>query len=470
MREEALLFYHYLTHHIVPGPQSISYFVPLVLLPIALLVPRSRLSRWQSIVLFMPVMLACTLHAWWRMEGVDVISVDTLLWAAFLLVFRDPWRDFRWAGGVRRGGIDRRSTESTEVRQAQEETTTGKQTALPSEVATSRSKFTTTEQAYPTSFWTRLPWVNTLLVSIRLNNWKITSRTHDSAQPPSPAFRNRKTFVVYTLFCFARGYLTLDLTRAYISSDSYFTDTDLPVTSPLPFGGISGLPARFLRSMVVGAQAWALISQMFYLPCLLPVGLHALGWISDEWAPHNWPPYFGSPEVIFLHGIRGFWGLYWHQTMRWSVAGPGYAIADAVGLKAGGLFRYGIITCVAFLLSGTVHMGLVPPQPLHATMDANTIRMLVAGFFWMQPLGMLMEVLFARSIVATVGLQRWRSGLGRWLRMLLNGIWVVMWFTTTMPLLAEAGRQLGYWRVWPVPVSVWMGMRGEDWIAWGVLR
>jgi len=91
-----MLTYHDLTHHIIPGPQSYSYFIPHLLLPLALLTPRSLLSRWQSIALFMPIIAATTLHAWWMMGGVDVISVDTLLHALLLLVLKDPWADFRY--------------------------------------------------------------------------------------------------------------------------------------------------------------------------------------------------------------------------------------------------------------------------------------------------------------------------------------------------------------------------------------
>merc|ERR1712070_25214 len=154
--------------------------------------------------------------------------------------------------------------------------------------------------------------------------------------------------------------------------------------------------------------------------------------------------------------------------MRWSVAGPGYAVADGFGLKAGGLVRYSLITVVAFGLSGTVHMGLVPPQPLHATVSANAIRLYVAGFFWAQPMAMLVETLGAKIMKSVTGLSFWQGGAGRLARLLVNGVWVLIWFTLTMPLLSEAGKQMGYWRVWTVPISIWQGLKGEGWIAWPV--
>ena len=224
--------------------------------------------------------------------------------------------------------------------------------------------------------------------------------------------------------------------------------------------------------MLIGLQAWAMISQLFYLPCLLPLALNAVGLLPDLWSPHTWSPYFGSSRVIFTHGVRGFWGAYWHQTMRWGVAGPGYALADGLKLGKQSMLRYTIIAVSAFGLSGVVHMGLVPPEPLHATLSTNAERLCVAGFFWLQPIAMVLEVLVASAVRASGGgggPEYWRAGTGLRVRMATNGLWAVLWFTLCIPLLGEAGRQLGYWRVWPLPVSLWKGLRGEGWVVWPFL-
>lgn len=467
------LTYHDLTHHVVPGPQSFSYFVTLLLLPVALLVPRSGLSKWQNVLWFVPTAVSCTIHAWYSMGGVDVISVDVLLWMVFLLVLRDPWKDFKRIRDSR--GSSRKAEVGTGLPAVNDEGQLDEQTLLMEpEDRTSSSQPQTheasfSEQPYPPSLIERLPWVGVLLVSIRLNTWKINSPSHERSQPPPPAFNNRIAFVRHALFCFLRGYLTLDVTRAYLSYDPYFTGTASSISSPLPFSQISFIPPHLLRSMVIGAQAWALIGQMFYLPCLLPVGLHALGLLSDEWSPHIWPPYFGSPRAIFLNGVRGFWGQYWHQTMRWTVAGPGYAIADAFALDKKGFLRYAIITVVAFMLSGIVHMGLVPPEPTNATIPVNRIRLCVAAFFWWQPLAMLLEIVVERLTARYVKYGYWQTTLGSGTKMAINAVWVMAWFALTLPLFGEAGKQLGYWRVWPMPVSLWKGLRGEGWVTWPFL-
>ncbi|KAK1050666.1 hypothetical protein LTR33_014662 [Friedmanniomyces endolithicus] len=475
-----MLTYHDLTHHVIPGPQSYSYFIPHLLLPLALLIPRSLLSRWQSIALFMPVIVATTFHAWRSMRGVDVISVDTLLHALLLLVLKDPWADFRH---VSRTGIDEHDDggdlgtatglpDVTANGQVDEQSPSiqpnGHQKRL--ESSSHMSVRPTTEQPYPPILRDRLPWVATLLVSLRLNNWKLNLSPHDRTQPPIPAFPTRRAFTAYALLSFLRGYATLDLTRAYRAQDPYFTDPGLPITSPLPFPALHGFPPQPLRSMVVGAQAWALLGQLFYPVCLLPVGLHALGCLPDDWSPHLWAAYYGSPREIFLHGVRGFWGRYWHQTMRYSVSTPGYAVAQLLGLRSGNPVRYVVVSAVAFGLSGVVHMGLVPPEPLQATMGVGWIRLCVAGFFWVQAVGIFCETLVARGAVATCGVQYWQRGNGLTIRLVVNGIWVVAWFTLSLPLLAEFARQLGYWTVWSLPVSVWNGVTTGRWITWPCLE
>lgn len=455
------LTYDYLTHHIVPGPQSLSYFIPLLLLPLALLVPRSVLSRWQSIGLFMPVVAAATVHACLAIGGVDVVSIDTLLWCLVLLALKDPWEDFR---RIRNPNFDDEKRPQDSSATEQIDLNCELKLAAPGPSG-GRSH---DEQPYPHNLRQRLPWVGTLLVSIRLNNWRIRTPSHDKHQPQPPAFPTRKAFVLHGLLCFARGYLILDLTRAYVAHDPYFHSTTIPITSPLPFSA-PYIPPHIVRTAVIGLQAWALILHQVYLPCLVPVALHAMGLIADEWSPHFWPPYFGHPDVVLMYGVRGFWGKYWHQTMRFTSSQPGYALADLLHLQPGGMARYAIITAITFGLTGVVHMGLVPPEPLHSTIPANEIRLLVAGFFWVQPVAMLGEMLVARAAVRANGLEYWQDGIGRRLRLVGNGMWAVAWFSCSIMLLGEAGRQLGYWRHWIVPVSLWRGLRGQGWVAWPFL-
>lgn len=469
------LTYHYLTHHIVPGPQSFSYFVPLLLLPTALLIPRTTLSKWQSLCLFLPAMTISTVHAWYAMNGTDVISVDVLFQALFFLAFQDPWTRYAYVPPPVEGPTTPLEPKCADATTAEpvSNTDSDERTPLkpPPPQPSSNPPPLPQGQRYPSTLRARVPWTLTLLSSIRLNNWRIGHPSHDTRQPPAPAFRTRTRFLLQALLSFTRGYLTLDLTRAYISGDAYFTSTSpvIPITSPLQFAHpAASIPplAQFTRTMVIGLQAWALISQLFYLPAALPVLFHALHLLPATWSPHTWAPFFGPSRAVFAAGVRGFWGGYWHQTMRWMTTGPGYALAARWRLPGGGVARYAVVSGSAFLLSGVTHMGLVPPEPLHASVSVNAIRLYVAGFFWVQPVAMLAEVVVGRLAVRTLPPSVSRSGR---IRGVVNAVWVLAWFTLCVPLLGEAGRQLGYWRVWPVPVSLWKGLRGEGWVAWPFL-
>lgn len=450
-------FYHHLTTHVVPGPQSFSYFIPLPALAVAVLVPRSTLSRWQNVCVFMPIIAGCTIDAWIQIGGIDVVSMNLLLWSLCLLVHQDPWKNFR---RVRMLFGDEKSNSMQGL-------------SINSSHGQPNTFLVGVEhvegEPYPSKLKERAKWAGTLLVSLRFENWKIGLPSHDGRQPSPPAFESRRHFFKQALINFVRGYLILELTSAYTRYDLYFMHHDIKLTSPLPFTSFQIFIPRLFRSTVVGIQAWALVSQLFYLPCLFPVALNALGILADEWSPHNWAPYFGSAHMIFLHGLRGFWGRYWHQTMRHVVSAPGYAFADRLGLRHGGLWRYAIITFVAFLLSGIVHMGLVPPEPLYATVTPNVIRLYIAAFFGIQPVAMLAEVIMMRIMEPIVKATTLSAVWKLCFRVALHACWLTAWFSLCLPLLGEAGKQLGYWRVWLTPLSMYEGIRGQGWIAWPCL-
>lgn len=391
----------------------------------------------------MPIILTSIIQAWKDMHGVDVISVNVLLWSLFLIAFQDPWRNFR---------LLRHAPEAVKDRSRKAD-------------AARASQYV--EEAYPSMLWKRLAWVGRLLTAIRLDYWKISMYSHDRQQPPAPGFSSRKQFLQHSLLSLTRAMIVLDLTRVYINHDPYFFDPRVSMQSDLPFRFLYCIPPQLVRSMVVGAQAWALIGQLFYLPAAIPVILNMVRLIPDSLSPHTWPAYFGSPKAIFMNGVRGFWGHFWHQTMRWSTTGPGYALSDLLGLKQG-LLRYAILSTSAFMFSGIVHMGLVPPEPSNATRDVNEIRLHMAGFFWAQAVAVIIEAVVAR-IIGALDAKRWDQGWRLYARMFANGIWTIVWFALSIPLLAEAARQMGYWRVWPFPISVWNGLNGRGWIVWPFL-
>ncbi|KAK4934685.1 hypothetical protein LTR66_015556, partial [Elasticomyces elasticus] len=288
MLDYTSLKHHYtaLIQHRIPGPNSISYFIPFVLLPLALLIPPSVLSRWQLCAVFLPVIYGCVFHAWIAMDGVDVISVDKLLWATYFLALKDTRREFRRLSKV----VGGRSRENANAVVSGEK-----------DVAEVRDVVRYNEESYPERFSERLFWVGELLISLRLTDWKINEPSHDMKQPAPPTNPGHLRFITTALLRTLRGYLILDLAAAYIASDSYFTDPRASVFSPLPHASgsfinnnnkataaaaasrapttllapsilhtLALLPPPLLRSTIIGLQAWATISELFHLPCILP--------------------------------------------------------------------------------------------------------------------------------------------------------------------------------------------------------
>lgn len=441
------LTYQYLVTHIVPGPKSLSYFVPLLLLLVALSIPPWILTKGQLCALFLPVITAAVVHAWTAMGCVDVISVDILLHSYFLLLFNDPRGKFR------------RIVARSKTRQA----INGKNDFSNGHVTEPQSIISYVEQPYPRRLSERLPWVGDLLISIRLANWTIGVSSHDAQQPALPDRQTHLRFIATAILQTLTGYLVLDLTTAWTQHDPYFWTHGLSIDSPLPAPWtLVVLPPRFVRCTVLALQAWASVGQQFQLPCAIPVALHYFGLIPDTWSPHLQAPFFGRFSDIFssnqFGAVRLFWGRYWHQTMRTYCSGPGIWLANLLNLERRGGSRYFLLAFTTFFLSGVVHMGLVPPQPLHASVSANNIRLFVAAFFWIQPIA------FGIEMLVTAMLRRRQVSKGVYIA--LNIFWFVSWCCVALPLVGEAGRQLGYWRIWPVPLSPWRKLYRGSWKAW----
>ena len=437
-------FYDHMTTCIIPGPRSLSYFAFALLLPGALLIPPSVLSHRQLASIFLPLIIACELHAWQASAALDVISTTVLQWSFVLLVCYDPRRDFRrvhWEKALSEGS---EGAGDLMVRK---------------------------EEVYPDrNFVKRLWWVLTLVISIRLTGWKIGNLSHDRKQSILPN-ASRTSFLRHALGLFLLSYVLLDISGYYSHQDPYFTTSTMDVDAALPINALQGpgavvqrtlsyLPPRLVRSTIIASQIYGFIAGGFY-PVTFPiVALNVLGVIPDEWSPHTWPRFFGAFSVVRRRGLRGLWGSWWHQMNRQIDATPGKLLADHTGLVEGSMSRSMVVTTVAFGLSGWMHMGMIPPSPNSRLMTPSEMRLSVAAFFWIQPLGFafedLMTALYRRishikmSAVADVVVL----------------LWVACWLSWTLPMLTAPFRELGYWTIYPVPFSFLNGLAGSGWSTW----
>ncbi|KAL9105232.1 MAG: hypothetical protein Q9187_008755, partial [Circinaria calcarea] len=389
--------YEYLTLHIIPGPNSISYFIPLFLLPLALLIPPSRASQLQLSCIFLPLIYACIIHTWIRGGGIDVISANVALWSTVLIALQDC------RGTYRR--IHLRTPSPSEAPEAKSpENNPLIYTIKGTSNNSANDDAGTWEEPYPDELYRRLCWVLTLLTSVRLTYWKINDPHHDKTQPPfrltRPAFLRRAASIIL------QSYILLDTAAFYSHHDPYFTRADIGIDTPLPLSPtippflsttlLQHIAPRFLRSSALGAQIYATITLGGALGTSLLVLSNSLHLIPTTWSLHTWPLFFGPVSAVLHRGLRGLWGTWWHQTMRHPTSMPGRALAARLGIPPHSTTAYALRTLSAFFFSGLVHMGLVPPEPLSATRPTAQIRLSVALFFWIQALGVGLEMAVSR--------------------------------------------------------------------------
>jgi len=440
------IFYHYVVTHLVPGPLSISYFVPIFLLPIALLLPPEVLSHRQLILYILPIIYSCTIHAWYAMGGVDVITVDVLLWSTYLIAFADPREQFR---RIHRTAAVRKLTSNGIGNGARKKVSEPR--SIPS------TEYEVYDESYPAGYVERILWVIDLSASYRLVDWKIGSGSHDRRQATRLPRISRLRCALNILPLAATDVLLFWLVTFAARDDPFYTTPTVSISSPYsitPSSSISTalhvLPPRMLRSITIGVYAFAVVSyHLSVVPttfALLSNYLVALP--PDRWCYHTLPPLFGSFSAVFTHGLRGFWGQFWHQTMRAFNSAPGIFLADRLGLPRRARRRYALQIVSAFFFSGVCHMGLVPSM----APNANRLRLATAAFFWMQAVGIGIEVAVEAAIKAV--LPDVTGAWGRRAAMVLRLLWAVAWLSATAQLLGPVSRGLGYWKVLPYSLTL----------------
>ena len=446
--------YEFLTLHLVPGPRSISYGAPWVLVFTALLIPPDILSHRQLYSCFLPPIYASILHACLKMGVMDVLSVHMALWSTVLLALCDPRRDFR------RVRIGSSIPDSSRNKAFQGPRYSGNGT---SELAFEPSW----EEPYPQDLLQRIYWVSALLVSPRFSNWKIGELSHDRKQPAPRMTRHAYFNQVMTIVL--PSLLLLDIGAFYTATDPYFSqrisiDEPMPdLSMKIPFWtAFRVLPPRLVRTVALAARIYGHLSAAFLIPTVPLLSLNALGLVSDELSPHTWHVLFGSFSAMLKHGLRGFWGTSWHQVTREIASRPGRALAQYVGIRSSSLAGYAMLIFSAFLFSGIQHAGLIPSEPLRSTMSVLNLKLHIAAFFWAQILAFAVEI-----SVSGLSRQYFPELRGTFIAKVLVLAWMLSWMCLIFPLLAIPLREMRFWTFYPVPVSLCWWLAGNGWSTWG---
>lgn len=427
--------------HIIPLPNNPSYFLAVLLLPTALLIPPSVLSHRALCAIFLPLIYALQLHSCYQMGCFDVITVDLALWSFHLLAFRNPRQDFKRVGFKKYPPL---------VTQDSKKFKKAPQTEI-------------WEQGYPADLAPRVSWVLSLLFAFRFTNWKIGKATHDRQQPYVGI--SRVEYLKRGFIQILQSLVLMDLAATYIQTDPYFFK-NINISTPFPPSTSSTptalailrlFPPWVVRVSAFGAQIYSAVSIMFILPALIGTAIYVL---PDHWSPHNWPLMLGPFSAIIENGLRGLWGSFWHQMTRHMASIPGRALIELAGLRPSSLVGYVSLVTSTFLFTGILHIGLVPLQPLQTDLSANELKLYVASFFWVQVIGIYIELVGTR-IFRSVSVK-----LPSVVRDTMVLIWTASWLGLTLPLLAVSFRGLGYWDAYPFPVSPTQGIWGQGWFPW----
>jgi hypothetical protein len=342
-------------------------------------------------------------------------------------------------------------------------------------------------EPYPPKFAQRAGWVTILTFSLQLSNFLIGDPSHDAKQ--IKRVRRKKPFSNFI----AHIAIMAVITYAYLDSLALWDDySHNSAFSKHSSAVLRGQINRFLGSAFLMAKLWtSLALYTYYLPCLLLL-LPLIYLPSQRYnllmSPLALPEPYGSPSAVWTPGqehsswgIRAFWGTFWHQNMRYITSTPGIAIANGLGLPRKNMARYILVTTSAFFFSGLIHAGMVPQEPLGTNYTAWQLRLRIASFFWLQPIGIAVEVWIDSirhrktnaSAHANGDTKQQANGTkdksspvqtSPWVKLLIFCWTSVFLAVTAWHTGRIVGRELGWWEIHPAPISLAAWYKGDP--AW----
>ncbi|KDQ17844.1 hypothetical protein BOTBODRAFT_29157 [Botryobasidium botryosum FD-172 SS1] len=284
-------------------------------------------------------------------------------------------------------------------------------------------------QAKPTSefgiLW-RTRWALQLMVDVR--GVGFSNRAHNI--PPLPT-ETRSQFIISHVFRILRTALLADLAQITIFRDPYALKPNPLVVEPI------WRPA--FRMLVLGFSGIATLQTMHTVISLVAVG-------SGLSSPQAWPDWFGPLSHVYT--VRNFWGKTWHQALQRIVVPHNKFVAHTLlRLPRGSYLSAFVQLLVAFGLSALLHGGG----------DYMTARRLDISwkFFVSQAFAIAAEDWVARICGGMVTSPVARRAIGY--------VWVVMWFTISLPWILESWIDMGLVAPPRESISVLRGLWNGEW-------
>ncbi|KAL4944605.1 membrane bound O-acyl transferase family-domain-containing protein [Aspergillus oleicola] len=201
-------------------------------------------------------------------------------------------------------------------------------------------------------------------------------------------------------------------------------------------------------------------------------------------SPTDWPPLFGTLRDLQTFSIRGFWGQYWHQLLRWPlVIISTYIRRNFVPFPLSSRAQSIMDHVVVFSLSGVLHML----SAVYAGVPGRTGAIFL--FFFLNSVVIIVEDFLSKP--ARQGQEQGKKvgprsssrtdrpvgGKGGDRGSFLRFIWAFTWFYVSTPLFAYTALRLPVEKNAVMPVSFveifgalpMVGVAvGLGWVIWAV--
>ncbi|KAJ6480277.1 membrane bound O-acyl transferase family-domain-containing protein [Mycena sanguinolenta] len=189
-----------------------------------------------------------------------------------------------------------------------------------------------------------------------------------------------------------------------------------------------GMVAAGWRWRVVGTVMWGITSCVGMSLAHCSASIVCVGLCLSR--PQDWPPLFG--DLMDAASVRTFWARGWHQLFRRFLCSHAKLFAGSKWVRNiapdGSVGSSWMQMCSAFALSGLMHH-------LGESVPMGFWRSRSLMFFSIQPAAIALETLFALSCRRVVVSSCAKKALGL--------VWVVAWFSITLPIMQDPLLQTG---------------------------
>ncbi|KAK8075552.1 hypothetical protein PG997_010215 [Apiospora hydei] len=230
---------------------------------------------------------------------------------------------------------------------------------------------------------------------------------------------SRSRFLSQAALTIACCYLLLDLMSS--SSDpnisaKFFTPDKVGLFSRLAEVSMEELVMRFFAAVGSCAGLIAFQRGVYNVAAFISVGIRLN-------SPNDWPPFNGPIRQTYT--LRYFWSTFWHQinTHRLSSMAM-FLMHNVLHLPRGTILVRYLRIWLIFLFSGVQHVAIDVASGI-SLQHSGAMR-----FFWIQPLGLVIEDLFLSLFNG--GSQRAGQPFKLW-QHFLGWIWVGLWMAWTAP-------------------------------------